>query len=673
MASVLGEKEILLNGVRYPITVPVRKTLTSIFAPKITIGDTTRDSEQRASSVAFNDFRGGIGWHTGLDSTTFDRAWYSTCQTRYKGHLILPRKTESVNSPNGKITNINTFNNTIFVSASSNIYKLNANSASFSSSVQNMSADASDSIVAQVEQKPYLIYATNSAQGLWYSADGASFNQVSASTLDFNGGHLVPKFFTYWQDKLYVLAEPSGGGVATQQARLFYYDTSNQASINFSIWQPDAYVPAEAGDVTAMFIGRDVANNPIIYLNTTKGLFVHDDANTRIIETEVGLPFQPDAGKGSVKWRDAIYFGVGTGVYKYQVGDPSTLSVVGPDRDHGLPQNYQGTIISMVGSHNDLLIALDGKPGDEGSTLFSGSGNVGSQVHGGSTVLGDAGFSSILGWNTRGWEFKWAGTESGDNVVNMHISNAPAEPTTDESYKLYWNSSSKLFYQKLERNIVNPDQLATYEYQTNTASEVSGYSNAAGIHETPWFDADDNINDKLALSMIIEGRKLSSTSRIRVSYALNHDDSQGDASTFTTLASITSNGPINYPFPDATAVGVSFSSIKFKFELLTTSENTSPDMVRAEFRFRKKLKTKYGFQANIDMTFKGKTYKGKTRQQLKDNLETAIENNLLVKFRYKPADDASESDYLTEISSVSGFDMSGRDDRKQVTIQLVEP
>ena len=422
-----------------------------------------------------------------------------------------------------------------------------------------------------------------------------------------------------------------------------------------------------------MFIGRDVANNPIIYINTTKGLFVHDDANTRIIETEVGLPFQPDAGKGSVKWRDAIYFGVGTGVYKYQVGDPSTLSVVGPDRDHGLPQNYQGTIISMVGSHNDLLIALDGKPGDEGSTLFSGSGNVGSQVHGGSTVLGDAGFSSILGWNTRGWEFKWAGTESGDNVVNMHISNAPAEPTTDESYKLYWNSSSKLFYQKLERNIVNPDQLATYEYQTNTASEVSGYSNAAGIHETPWFDADDNINDKLALSMIIEGRKLSSTSRIRVSYALNHDDSQGDASTFTTLASITENGPINYPFPDATAVGVSFSSIKFKFELLTTSENTSPDMVRAEFRFRKKLKTKYGFQANIDMTFKGKTYKGKTRQQLKDNLETAIENNLLVKFRYKPADDASESDYLTEISSVSGFDMSGRDDRKQVTIQLVEP
>ena len=673
MASVLSEKEILLNGIRYPITVPVRKTLTSIYAPKITIGDVTRDSEQRASSVAFNDFRGGIGWHTGLDSTTVDRSWYSTCQTRYKGHLILPRKTTSIDSPSGNITNINTFKNSVYVTASSNIFKLDGSSQAFGSSLQNMSADASDSIVALIEKVPHLIYATNSEQGFWYSTNGTSFDQATATQLDFDGGHLVPKFLTYWQDKVWCLAEPSDEDVSTQQSRLFRYDTTNQASTNLQVWQPDAIVPVEPGDVTAMFIGRDIFNNPIIYINTTKGLYAHDDANTRVIETEVGLPFQPDAGKGSVKWRDAIYFGVGTGVYKYQVGDPSTLSVVGPDRDHGLPQNYQGSIVSMVGSHNDLLIALNGEPGTEGE-IFSGAGNVGSQVHGGSTVLSsDGGNSSILGWNERGWEFKWAGTAAGENVVNMHISNAPLEPVTGKSYRLYWNSASKLFHQQLERNIVNPDQIGNYQYETNTSTEVTNYTSAVGVHETPWFDADDNINDKLALSMIIEGRKLSSTSRIRVSYAINHDDSQGDTSTFVVLASITSNGPQNYPFPDATAVGVDFSSIKFKFELLSTSETTSPDMVRAEFRYRKKLKVKYGFQANIDMTFKGKTYKGKTRQQLKDNLEDAIESNTLVKFDYKPADDASESSYLTEISSVSGFDMSGRDDRKQVTIQMVQP
>ena len=671
MASVTNSNEILLNSVRFPLSTPVRRTLANIYAPKITIGDVTRDSEQRASSVAFNDYRGGIGWHTGLDSTTADRSWYSTCQTRYAGHLLLPRKTTSIDSPgSSKITTIQTYNNQIYVTAQSNIYALNGDLSSWSSSKQNMSADATDSIVAQVEKKPYLLYATNSAQGLWYSSDGASFTQVTTSTLDLEGGHLVPKFFTYWQDKIWMLAVPSGSGVATQQARLYRYDTTHQSTINFQVWQPDALVPLEVGDVTAVFLGRDITNKPIIYINTTKGLYVHDSENERIIETEVGLPFQPDAGKGSVKWRDAIYFGVGTGVYKYQVGDPSTLSVVGPDRDHGLPSNYSGNITDMVGSHNDLLIALDGTTGTEGSTLFSGSGNVGSQVHGGSTVIEQSGQSSILGWNERGWEFKWSGTAAAENIVNMHVSNSPIEATdTDSSYRLWWSSSSKFYRQNLERNIVNPDQISTFSYETNTSSEISA-GTYAGIHETPWFDADDTINAKLALSMVIEARNVSSTKPIKIKYALNHDDTQGTASTFTTLATITSAGVSTNSFANA---GVSFNAIKFRFELASEDSNSSPDLVRAEFRFRKKLNVKYGFQAQIDMAFKGKTYKGKTRQQLKDALETAISSNTLLEFRYKPADDGDASTYYTEVVSASGFDMTGRDDRKQITVQLLEP
>ena len=495
MASVTSSNEILLNSIRFPLSTPVRRTLTNVYAPKITIGDVTRDSEQRASSVAFNDYRGGIGWHTGLDTTTADRSWYSTCQTRYAGHLVLPRLTTSIASPgNSKITTVETYNNQIYVTAQSNIYALDANLSTWSSTKQAMAADATDSIVAQVNKSPFLIYATNSAQGIWYSADGASFTQVDAGStagtdLNLEGGHLVPKFFAYWQDKVWMLAVPLNSSVATQQARLYYYDTTHITTANFINWQPDALVPVEAGDVTALFLGRDITNSPILYINTTKGLFAHDFGNTRILETEVGFPFQPDAGKGSVKWRDAIYFGVGTGVYKYQVGDPSTLSVVGPDRDHGLPSNYSGNITDMEGSHNDLLIALDGTTGTEGATLFSGSGNVGSQVHGGSTVIETSGQSSILGWNERGWEFKWSGTTAAENIVNMHVSNAPIEATNpDSSYRLWWSSSSQFYRQNLERNIVNPDQISTFSYQTNTSSEISA-GTYSGIHETPWFDA----------------------------------------------------------------------------------------------------------------------------------------------------------------------------------------
>ena len=95
MASVIGKNEILLNSERYKINGPVRKTLVSIAAPRFTIGDTQRGADPRASILTQNDFRGGIGWNRGLDPGTVDRVWWSDCQTRFKGHLLLPRKSNA--------------------------------------------------------------------------------------------------------------------------------------------------------------------------------------------------------------------------------------------------------------------------------------------------------------------------------------------------------------------------------------------------------------------------------------------------------------------------------------------------------------------------------------------------------------------------------------------------
>ena len=98
MASVVNKNEILLNSQRYKISGPVRKTLVSIAAPRFTIGDTQRGADPRASILTQNDFRGGIGWERGLDPGTIDRVWWSTCQTRYKGHLLMPRKLNAATS-----------------------------------------------------------------------------------------------------------------------------------------------------------------------------------------------------------------------------------------------------------------------------------------------------------------------------------------------------------------------------------------------------------------------------------------------------------------------------------------------------------------------------------------------------------------------------------------------
>src|SRR3990167_1269005 len=91
--SVINPLEISLNAVRYKITGPVRRTLASVYPEKQVIGDYTKDSHPSLSTLALSDHRGGIGqdvYHGDGSDGPANRSWYSTADTRYKGHLILP-------------------------------------------------------------------------------------------------------------------------------------------------------------------------------------------------------------------------------------------------------------------------------------------------------------------------------------------------------------------------------------------------------------------------------------------------------------------------------------------------------------------------------------------------------------------------------------------------------
>ena len=87
--KVIKKNEVFLNGKYYPINQPVKQVLASIYPAKVTIGDTTRDSQLRASVISWSDFRGGIGGENMEGATDVDRAWFSTCSLRYKKHLVL--------------------------------------------------------------------------------------------------------------------------------------------------------------------------------------------------------------------------------------------------------------------------------------------------------------------------------------------------------------------------------------------------------------------------------------------------------------------------------------------------------------------------------------------------------------------------------------------------------
>jgi len=626
MASVIGKNEILLNSERYSISGPVRKTLVSIAAPRFTIGDTQRGADPRASILTQNDFRGGIGWNRGLDPSTADRVWWSDCQTRFKGHLLLPRKSNAATTQAvGTIKSITEFtvsaSTDVYVVHSDNkVYKyLNASDA-WSSSLDTLTNPTKETIVFRDTTANYMIFARGSS-GYTYTTDASTFTDMDVS----GSATRNVEYFTIWHGQLWGI---DNEGVLKQWASGPTANPTEKGALPL----PDGYV-------TSLFIYRDAAGTPIIYAGTKVGLWAFDETNNRWEETELRLPFHTNSGKGTVVWRDAIYFPAGNAIYKYQTGsNTAVVSLVGFDRDHGIPEAYAGQVIKLIGTHNDLVAFVNADI-DTSYTVFA-TGRQASGMGGASTVVSGTGTSAILGFNDVAWEVKWTGTDN-TGLENAHVGSAYNE------YRMWYGVGNALYWTALSPDVINPDEISTFQYA------------GSGTMETPWFDGGDAAGNKTAISLRAVTSTCSSDVNIAISYATNFNES------YTSLGTITANGTTTYDF--ASGVGVEFASIKFKATLTSDTVLSSPDLNLIELRWREKIPPKYGFSVTIDAA---KTFRSKTPKQILDNITTVINTNTLVPFTYK--DNDSDRSYYVDLISASGFEFTGHDERGQIQIQLVE-
>ena len=417
----------------------------------------------------------------------------------------------------------------------------------------------------------------------------------------------------------------------------------------------DAKLPLPTGSVTGLFVARDAAGEPILYAATKKGLFAHDAANAKFIQTELTIPTHPHAGKGTIRWRDSIYMPAGLGVYRYinQAGG-AVLTIVGPDRDDGMPTDQRGTIKYMSGSHNELFVGVDATTA---ANITSGdSVPYQWQSHQGSTVIDpDTGYSTILGYNEQGWETKWTAANAGRGIQAIAVSDAYDE------YRMWWGYNGEIKFMKIPSDIINPAFVSDFEFA------------ASGTHETPWFNAGQSEVDKLALKLKTEVQDASSTETVTVSYATNYAENS-----YTQASSITSDGTTTYTFLDANGnkAGTEFRAIKFKIALArTTDTNTAnykkltPDVVSLTLEWRKKLPAKWGHQLQVDLN---KEYKGKSPKDLRAALVAAIESTSLVEFTFRDDTDGTRNFYV-DVSSATGLEQTGYDERGVSTIALLEP
>jgi hypothetical protein len=644
MASVVGTGEILLNDKRYRISGPVRKTLVSIAAPRFTIGDTQRGADPRASILTQNDFRGGIGWNRGLDPGSIDRVWWSSCQTRFKGHVLLPRASTAVakatktdGSPTGELNSIIPYQVTgeaaesiyavfrdgdvrRFADANNSWELMTANADG--STPLNLTNPSSESITfTHTDGVNYLIFAQGDTGYTW-TKDALTFTSMAGSS---NAAHKVA-FFTIWHGTLWGISEDG--------------TLKNWASGPETAATSKAKLPLPNGYVTSLLVYRNASGSPIIYATTKTGLWAYDETNNRWEETELRTPFHVKSGLGAIVWRDAIYFPVGNAIYKYQTGsNTAVVSLVGFDKDHGVPEGYRGQIQKLIGTHNDLL-ALVNADVDITYTVFpSAPDGIGS------TVINGTGTSAILGYNEQAWEVKWTGENS--TGLRAGAVGSPYRHNTN-SYRLWFVVGADMYWTELSPDVINPDQISEFQYAL------------AGTLETPWFDGGDAAGAKTALTLRAITSGCSANVNIAISYAVNFSES------YTSLGTITSSSETTtYDF--ASGVGVEFSSIKFKADFASNSASSSPDLNLIELRWREKIPAKYGFSVTVDAA---KSFRGSSPKQMLDNITTVINTDTLVNFTYK--DDDSDRTYYVDLVSAAGFEFTGHDERGQIQIQLVE-
>ena len=649
MASkVVSKNEIYLGGTYYPLSRPVQSVLASIYPSKVVIGDTTKDSNLRSSVVAWSDWRGGIGVERMQGPSDADRAWYSTCNLRHRHHLVLPAKSTATastdadgNSLTGKITFIQDRANILYAGWNQAPYYYSEASdrwtrVTHSSSAYSFPSTPSDSITVRMGGTDYIVVAHTTGYSYFSSA-----TTVTDKTTD-------AKYLAFWDDRLWGI-DKSG--------QLWYTLTIDGTPVN------DAKLPVQDDFVTDLFVGRDATGEQILYASTKVGLYAHDIANGRFVETQFQLPYHLYNGVGSVRWRDAIYNPSGLGIYKYINGNNNAVvTVMGPDRDDGLPASYRGTIKKLVGTHTELIAAVDAttSPGAVSSTSipWENGATTGIPGHGGAVIAASSGQSSIVAWNDTGWETKWV---AGSNNVGKPISDTMLVTNSGKGdYRLWWGFDGKVYHQLIPYDVTNPSQLSAldgtdYEYESSA------------FHETPWFDAQQSDVDKLALKLKVEVEDASSNETVAVQYALNYSD------TYVDMGTVTSTGTTTYTF--GSSLGTGFRSIKFKLTLSRESGTTSaimkktPDVVSLALEYRKKLDAKYGHSVEVNLN---KTYKGKSPKQLRAALVSAIESNTLNEFTFRD-DSGGTRNYYVDVTSATGIEYTGYDERGTSRITLVEP
>ena len=627
---VSRELEVSLNGNLYKLSRPVKTRVIPPYPTGADVGDTRGDIPGRVRRIRWTSAQGGIGKKDHERDEDVFRIWYGTSWLRQEGYRTLtPRVTTTAASGVSGLFEVGIIAelaSELYAAFSTSVRKYSYNSDSWGGNLHTLAALPTDSLTCRLSGTVYMIIAYGT--GYVDTTDGSTFNNRTTDA----------EYLACWDDRLW-------GIDSTGQLRWTFTPSGT--------WVDDAQLPLPTGYVQDLFVDRDAGGERILYASTKEGLFAHDAFNNRFVPTEMSLPFHDDAGAGATIWRGASYIPAGLGIYEYRIGGgAATIRAMGPDRDSGLPSNKRGKVVALQKTHNDLVALVDSTSAEaETLTLFASSG---ASAHMSPAMDNSTGRSLVMGWDGFGWQVLFQSDTNTEPITTAIVSSAY------NGYRFWFGHNRVVKYFDLPIDVVNPSEITDREYADSSSDEY------------PDFNAGRSDVDKIAVRLNVEVAGTSSSETVTPYYALNGSTS------FTTLSSLTSDGVHTYHFPGTTAgdvartsVGTAFRSFRPRVDMANgTNNKLSPDIRAVELEYREKLPSpsRNVWEIEIDLE---NSHSGLTPNQMRENIKTAQESNLLVEFTYRD-DTGDDRNYPVEVASVDSIENTGHDETGLIKLILTQ-
>ncbi len=365
-------QRVRIDDTNYKIVGGVQRSLASTFPQKLVIGDYSQESHPLVSTINWDDWRGGMLKEVGEFPEDQHRTYYTSLNTRFKGHAFLP--TAQISSPKVTFVDSAVQNATFFDTDSTwkadgivygdsalwvmrpGIAGKNAEVYRFSSAGTEISLSSANGVGGFTPTSLYadkidsVDFIAANIQGVFYHRDGSMANDSWIS----DNSAPIPMHTIRWKDLLWGVT--SSGTIAfTKPAAGSSWDwtaTTGPTEIQ------------SAGNLANGPQGMEVGPDGRLYVMATKGIFRYDSQNERV-EHVFRVPGGYNADLpmyvAHTVWQGSIFYARGQEMWRWTpeggFGQPASAVAMGLDGDDGLPITRNGTIAAL-GHVTDRLIAV---------------------------------------------------------------------------------------------------------------------------------------------------------------------------------------------------------------------------------------------------------------------------------------------------------------------------